>query len=118
VLLSVLLVLLLFAVLQVAVFVYARNVVSAAAADAARYAANAGVDPADGDARARQVLRDGLPDRAAAAIACHSEDAVDTPSGLDVARVRCRGRLPMLLLPFDIPLDIDVSSAVVKEHAP
>jgi Flp pilus assembly protein TadG len=118
VLLSLLLVLLLFAVLQVALFVYARNVVSAAAADAARYAANAGADTAAGEARARQVLRDGLPDAAAAAITCRAEDAIDTPSGLDVARVRCQGRLPMLLLPFDVPLEIDVDSAVVKEHAP
>lgn len=117
VLLSVLLVLLLFAVLQVAVFVYARNVVSAAAADGARFAANAGVTPSAGEARARLVLREGLPDRTAEAIACRGEDAVDAPSGLDVARVRCHGRLPMLLLPFDLPMQIDVDSAVVKEHA-
>jgi hypothetical protein len=45
VLMSVLLVMLLFAVLQVAVYFYARNVVAASAADAARYAAAEGVDP-------------------------------------------------------------------------
>lgn len=117
-LISVLLVLLLFAVLQMALFVHARNIVSAAAADGARYAANAGVDPSGGETRARQVLRDGLPDATAGAIVCRAADAVDAVSGLDVARVRCRGRVSMLLLPFDIPLDIDISSTVVKEHAP
>ena len=51
VLVSVLLVLLLFGVLQVGVYFYARNIVAASAADAARYAAAAGVDPDAGAGR-------------------------------------------------------------------
>ena len=57
VMMSVLLVFLLFAVLQVAVYFYARNIVAASAADAARYAANAGVDPASGGPRADALIR-------------------------------------------------------------
>ena len=49
---SVLLLMLLFGVLQVAVYFYARNVAAASAADAARYAAAEGIDPAAGAARA------------------------------------------------------------------
>ena len=48
VMMIVLLVLVLFGVLQVAVYCYARNIVAAAAADGARYAASLGVDPGAG----------------------------------------------------------------------
>jgi hypothetical protein len=50
----------LFAVLQVAVFFYVRNVVAASAADGARFAAAAGVDYARGGFRASDLVGKGL----------------------------------------------------------
>ena len=51
---SVLLILLLFCALQLGVFFYARNIVSASAADAARFAGSYGVSPSVGGPRAAQ----------------------------------------------------------------
>lgn len=115
VLISVLLVFLLFGVLQVAMYVYARNIVSAAAADAARYAAARGVDPAAGGGRAGQLIRQGLGAGAAARIPCAGAPAVDAASGLAVTTVHCRGRVPITFLPLQIPLWIDVRSAALTE---
>ena len=75
VLMSVLLLFLLFAVLQVAVFFYARNVAAASAADAARFAAAEGVDPRSGAARASGLIREGLDDADASGIHCTSGPA-------------------------------------------
>lgn len=118
VMISVLLVLLLFAVLQVAVFFYARNIVAASAADAARYAASAGVPADAGAARAGALIRDGLNADVAARIPCAASAGIDAASGLPVSRVHCRGRLKLILLPLDIPVTIDVSAASLKEAAP
>jgi Flp pilus assembly protein TadG len=115
VLISVLLVFLLFAVLQVALYFYARNIVAASAADAARYAANAGVDPAAGGPRAAELISDGLGSGTAARFSCHGATSVDPASGLAVATVRCQGRLKVTLLPLGVPLRIDVTSSALKE---
>lgn len=112
VLISVLLVLLLFGVLQVAVYFYARNIVAASAADAARYAAAAGVPPSAGAARAEQLIRDGL---GGADITCTSGPGTDAPTGLPVTTVRCTGTVRALLAPVDIPLHLDVRSSALKE---
>jgi TadE-like protein len=118
VMIAVLLVLLLFAVLQVALYCYARNIVAASAADAARYAANAGVDPATGGPRAVELIQDGLGAGQAARFSCHGRTTIDPGSGLAVATVRCRGRLKLTFLPLGLPLVIDVSSSSLKEAAP
>jgi Flp pilus assembly protein TadG len=122
VLLTVLLVVLLFAVLQVAVWFYARSIVASAAADGAHYAATLdGASDATGTAgeqRARQLITDGLNARAAQDIACTDSSSVDAASGLPITTVRCQGRPHMLLLPFDLPLGIDVHSSVLMEHSP
>jgi Flp pilus assembly protein TadG len=117
-LMSVLLVFLLFAVLQVALFFYARNVIAAAAADAARYAANAGVDPRAGAPRADRLIADGLNRDVARRMACTSGPGVDGASGLPTVTVRCRGRMGLLLLPLAVPVTIDVRSSVVQEGRP
>jgi Flp pilus assembly protein TadG len=114
---SVLLVFLLMAVLQVAVYFYARTVVAASAAEAARYAAAKGIDPTAGGARAHRLLSKGLDGNDAAAIRCTSRAASDAASGLPTATVRCRGRIRLLFLPVGVPLTIDVSSTVLKEGA-
>src|SRR3954454_15110634 len=72
VLISTLLVFLLFGVLQVAVYFYARNVAAASAADAARYAAAEGVSPSAGATRASGLIRQGLDDADASGLHCTS----------------------------------------------
>jgi Flp pilus assembly protein TadG len=121
VLLTVLLVVLLFAVLQVAVWFYARSIVASAAADGAHYAATADAAADGGGAgeqRARRLITDGLNARVARDIACTGTTGMDASTGLPVAVVRCRGRPHMLLLPFDLPLGIDVHSSVLVEGLP
>ena len=115
VLISVLLVLLLFGVLQVAVYFYARNIVAASAADAARYAAAAGVSPAAGASRAEQLIKDGL---GGSDISCTSGPGIDARSGLPVTTVHCTGTVQALLAPVDIPLHIDLRSSALTETAP
>jgi Flp pilus assembly protein TadG len=118
VLISVLLIFLLFAVLQVAVYFYARNVVAASAADAARYAAAEGIAPADGGRRALALIHRGLDEPDARGLHCSGFPAVDASSGLAVTRVRCTGRIRLLFSPLALPLSIDVSSSVLRERAP
>jgi Flp pilus assembly protein TadG len=118
VMMSVLLVFLLFAVLQVAVYFYARNIVAASAADAARYAANAGVDPASGGPRADELIRTGIGAAEGSRIPCQGRTTTDAASGLTVATVHCRGRLKLTFLPLELPLWIDVTTSALKEGTP
>lgn len=118
VLMSLLLVMLLLGVLQTAMYFYARNVVAASAADAARHAAAVGVDPATGVARAQQLIRAGLDDADAESIHCVGGVGVDRTSGLATTTVHCTGRLHLLFLPLHIPLTIDVTSSALKEQRP
>ena len=116
--LAILLVMLLLAVLQVAVYFYARNVVAASAADGARYAASAGVDPRAGGLRAGQLIGAGLDRADAASISCLGMPGRDAGSALEVETVRCTGRIRVLFSLMPFPLRIDVSSSVLKERMP
>jgi Flp pilus assembly protein TadG len=116
VLVSVLLVLLLFAVLQVGVYFYARNIVAASAADAARYAATVGTGASDGSARAQQLIAGGLGAAQAHAISCTATDGTDAASGLPVTTVRCVGHVRALLVSVDLPLHVDIASSALKEQ--
>jgi len=116
--LATLLVFLFMAVLQVAVYFYARNVVSASAADAARFAAAQDVSLAAGTRRANALVSEGLDDEDAAAIRCAATADRDAPSGLSTVTVRCRGRLRLLFMPIAMPLVIDVRSSSMKEGVP
>jgi Flp pilus assembly protein TadG len=118
VMISVLLLFLLLAVLQVAVYFYARNVAASSAADGARYAAAEGVDPRAGGARATDLIGSGLDSTDASAIICTGVPGRDAATGLAVATVRCRGQIRLLFSPLRLPLTIDVSSSVLKEQAP
>ena len=118
VMMVILLVGLLMAVLQVAVYMYIRNIVGASAAAGARYAANAGVDVRQGGPRASEALRAGLSPSAARRIPCTGREIVDAASGLAVATVRCHGAPRMVWLPLTVPLSIDVTAAVLKEAEP
>ncbi|MDT4939472.1 MAG: hypothetical protein QOG80_3143 [Pseudonocardiales bacterium] len=117
VLIATLLVFLLFAVMQVGLYVYARNIAAAAAADGARYAAASGVEPPAGAHRADDLMRSGL-HGVAAAIPCLGSAGVDAVSGLTTTTVECHGRLRASFLPLAFPLRIDVLSSALRERAP
>ena len=118
VMMTLLLVLLLFAVLQLAVFMYARNIVAASAAAGARYGANAGIEPDAGADKANSLVATGLTHAAARRISCTATETRDAESGVRVVQVRCAGSVPMVLLPFAMPAHITVASAALKEGAP
>jgi Flp pilus assembly protein TadG len=113
-----LLVVLLFGVLQVAVYVYVRNVVAASAADGARFAAAAGADLPSGGQRAAGLIDAALSRSTAHRLSCVSTRSVDAPSGLATVAVRCRGRLRPVLLSVGLPIAIDVTSSALQEHSP
>jgi Flp pilus assembly protein TadG len=116
VMISVLLVLLLFGVLQVGVYFYARNIVAASAADAARYAAAAGVPPGSGAQRAERLIADGL--GSVDGLHCTNGPGVDPQSRLPVTTVHCTGRIRALLAPIELPLRIDSTSSALRETTP
>ncbi|TWH71775.1 hypothetical protein JD78_00273 [Modestobacter roseus] len=113
-LVGVLILALLLAVLQVAVYVHLRNVVVASAAEGARYAANADV-PADvGAARAVEVVARATSEGTAAGLACSSSEETDE-SGLTLVVVRCSGAVPSLIGGLGNLLPITVTGRAVEE---
>jgi hypothetical protein len=112
---TVLLVFLLFAVLQVAALFYVRSVTAAAAADGARFAANANVDPAAGGPRASALIGRGLGDRLAGQLPCAGNAVPDPGSGLVAAEVRCQGRIRSLLLPIGAFVRVDITARSLKD---
>jgi Flp pilus assembly protein TadG len=115
-LVSVLLVLLLLAVLQVAVYLYVRNIAAASAAEGARYGADADVPAEAGAARAQQFIARGAGERTAADLHCVGSDA-DGPAGVRVSTVRCSGALPVFFAPLGKVLPLTVSARSVEEAA-
>src|SRR3954471_14219665 len=77
VLVSVLIVTLLMAVLQVAVYVHVRNVVTASAQEGARYAANADVPSDQGAARTVAIVARATSVRTAEGLQCTSGEETD-----------------------------------------
>ncbi len=116
VLVSLLIVALLLAVLQVAVYAHVRNVVTASAQEGARFAANADVDSGLGAARTLEVVARATNQRTAEGLACSSGEEVD-PSGLTLVVVRCSGSVPSLLSTLGNLLPLEVTGRAVKEGA-
>jgi TadE-like protein len=116
VMVSILIVTLLLAVLQVAVYVHVRNVVTASAQAGARYAANADVDFALGAPRTVEVVARATSTQTAKGLACTSGEEAD-PSGLTLVVVRCRGSVPPLLASLGNLLPLEVTGRAVKEAA-
>ena len=114
---SMLIVALLLAVLQVAVYVHVRNVVTASAQEGARYAANADVDSARRVPRARWRWSPGRrrcrPRRGWRA----RRPRRSTRSGLTLVVVRCSGSVPSLLAALGNLLPLEVTGRAVKEAA-
>lgn len=100
-------------VLQVGLALHARNVLVAAAAEGARYGANADRADADGAVRALQVVGDALPGDVAA-----SSEAVAVPRapGADpqVVEIALTSDLPVLFLSVG-PLRLTVRGHALKE---
>jgi Flp pilus assembly protein TadG len=116
VMVSILIVTLLLAVLQVAVYVHVRNVVTASAQAGARYAANADVDSAVGAPRTVEIVARATTVQTAAGLACTSAEEVDG-SGLTLVVVRCSGSVPSLLAALGNLLPLEVTGRAVKEAA-
>ncbi|HLM04508.1 MAG TPA: TadE/TadG family type IV pilus assembly protein [Blastococcus sp.] len=116
VMVSMLIVALLLAVLQVAVYVHVRNVVTASAQEGARYAANADVDSALGAARTVEVVARATSEQTAEGLACTSAEEVDG-SGLTLVVVRCTGSVPSLLAALGDLLPLTATGRALKEAA-
>lgn len=116
VLISVLLVLLLFGLLQVGLWFYVRSVAASATADAARYAATQNGDLQTVADRARQLIVQGSNSSIANEMPCVAIRG--SASGLPTTTVRCSGQLHMLLLPFAIPVGLTVHSSALMENGP
>lgn len=80
------------AIMQLALVLYVRNTVTAAASEAARYAATLGHAPADGERRFRDQLAGALPARYADAVTA-SRTTLD---GAPAVEVTVRVRVPAL----------------------
>ncbi|WP_347059669.1 TadE/TadG family type IV pilus assembly protein [Blastococcus sp. HT6-30] len=116
VMVSLLIVALLLAVLQVAVYVHVRNVVTASAQEGARYAANADVGSAPGAARTVEIVAAATSVRTAQGMACTSEEELDT-SGATLVVVRWSGSVPSLLAALGDVLPLEVTGRAMKEAA-
>ncbi len=101
VMVSMLIVTLLLAVLQVAVYVHVRNVVTASAQAGARYAANADVDSSTGAPRTVEIVARATSAQTAEGLACTSAEEVDA-SGLVLA----------ILVPFRTAIVAAVTEAL------
>jgi Flp pilus assembly protein TadG len=113
-----LLVALLLAVLQVAVYLYERNIVAASAAAGSRYAASLGVDPASGAQRAEELLSTGLSRAATADVTCRGYRSTDAATGLALVTVSCTGHAKVLFSAVGLPVRIDVTASSLQEQDP
>jgi TadE-like protein len=114
VLVGVLVVALLLAVLQVAVYVHLRNVVVASAQEGARYAANADVPVSMGAARTLEVVAGATSERTAAGLTCTSTQELDG-SGLTLVVVRCTGAVPSIFAVLGDLLPLRATGRAVEE---
>jgi len=114
VLVSVLLLTLLLAVVQVGIYLHIRNVVAASAAEGARYGANADVDSALSAQRTREIVGQALSDRTARSLSCTPAEEPGT-GGTVLVAVRCTGQVPAFLAPLGDVLPLDVTGRALKE---
>jgi len=113
---TVALVFLLFAVVQVAGVFYVKSVVASAASDGARFGAVAGADPVAGAARASAMISRALSTAIARQVPCRGALVVDGASGLAASQVSCGGRIRSIFLPIGAFVDVRVSGQSLKER--
>ncbi|MCF6508750.1 pilus assembly protein [Blastococcus sp. MG754426] len=116
VMVSMLIMTLLLAVLQVAVYVHVRNVVTASAQEGARYAAHADVASSAGAGRTVEIVARATSEQTARGLACTSGEELDT-SGATLVVVRCSGSVPALLAVLGNLLPLEVTGRAMKEAA-
>jgi hypothetical protein len=97
-------------VLQVALYFHARDVFVAAAQDGARVAAEEGGAPAEGVARARLLIVAGL------GTAITDPRVIATADDSEVSLHLSAQLRPIVPLPLDAGLPIDVTARVAHEH--
>ena len=112
---SVLLLFLVFAVLQVAVLFYARNIVAASATDGARYAASSNRTASEGGYRATGEVRRALSSSVADGVPCTGSPGLDAPTGLQTTVVRCEGSIKSVFLPLGSFVHISVTAHALTE---
>ncbi|MDT7536919.1 MAG: hypothetical protein QOI82_504 [Actinomycetota bacterium] len=106
-----LLLLLFLIIFQLGVVLHIRNVMAAAAAEGARYAANADRTDADGEQRAREAIATGLSQQLADKMVVH---AVPDPTDPGVIEVTITGPAP-LFVPKLSPFTITVHGHALEE---
>ena len=116
VLVSALVIGLLLAVLQVAVYVHVRNVIAASAQEGARYGANADVDSAAGAERTTLLVSHALSEDTADGLTCTSREEPGE-AGAVLVVVHCTGAVPSLFSPLGDLLSIDATGRALKEGA-
>lgn len=114
VLVSILLIFLLFGVLQVAVYFYVRNVVTASAAEGARHAANADVDSAAGGGYTDELIGRAVGSGVQRSVRCRSGEQAGA-GGSTLVVVRCSGALRPVFAPLKRVLPMNVSARALKE---
>jgi Flp pilus assembly protein TadG len=108
---TVLLLLLFLVIFQLGVVLHDRNVMTAAAAEGARYAANADRTEAEGEQRAREAIATGLSDQLARRMVVH---AVPDPNDPGVVEVTITGPAPLFVLKLS-PFTITVHGHALEE---
>jgi Flp pilus assembly protein TadG len=111
VLVGTLLLFLFLGIVQVGLILHMRNVVTANAAEAARYAANLNVDPSAGGAKAHDLTAQELSHTVADAMTCNSRLTGH------LVTVECDGQLPLSFLPLG-SVHLHTVAHAVKEEAP
>ncbi len=107
-----LLVLVFAGLVQVGLVMHVRNVLAAAAAEGARYAAVSGHDEQAGVERIDELARAALSDGVVAEIPC--QVITDERDGQLIRVARCDGRMPLLFAPFG-SVPIHVQAIALKE---
>ena len=112
-LVAVLVVFLFLVVAQIGVALHVRTVLVAAAAEGARYGANADRTPEQGGLRAVEVVADSLSPEVAAGVRV-TTGTPSTADGLRTVEVRLDAPLPVVFLPVG-PLEITVRGHALEE---
>jgi Flp pilus assembly protein TadG len=113
VLIGALLLLVVLGVVQLALVLHTRNVLTADAAEGARHAANLGRSQASGGPYAQELLRRSLPG-AARTISCTGR-AETGAGGVPLSVVSCAGSIRLALVPLGPRLDMSVTGRAVRE---
>jgi len=110
VLVSVLVVPLFLAILQIGLFLYVRNTVTAAASEGAHYAAVLNREPADGEARTRELIHGAVQNQLIDSVVAEETD-IDGQPGVQVV---VKAHMPPIGL-WGPGIDFTVEGHAVKE---